>query len=278
MGAGAERTLTFAVHPPSDFAPGTFWGLVKVMYFGRLWYTLPRSSRSWVGPESPLPRGAATGRPPATRQFSDQADPARRPVQGRRPSTLDPRTRRPCRPATGLRFGGPTSHLRAERDRRPRGTSRTRPRPTVSAQSNGAGAGATRSPHVPRRARRSSRAPSGPAARVAGDPSVLHTRRWGGSGAVEDEVDDAANRSVNADFRRRAPARVQRVQERADHRRLDVIAHDRPRAGIDTDGERIRPARWRAERAPHVKPRPGRSRCHGCDSSTGRTRSPGVRC
>ena len=39
VGAGAERTLTFAVHPPSDFVPGTFWGLVKVMYFGRLWYT-----------------------------------------------------------------------------------------------------------------------------------------------------------------------------------------------------------------------------------------------
>jgi hypothetical protein len=39
VSAGAERTLTFVVHPPSDFAPGTFWGLVKVMYFGRLWYT-----------------------------------------------------------------------------------------------------------------------------------------------------------------------------------------------------------------------------------------------
>lgn len=31
--------MTFAVEPPYDFPGGTYWALVKVMYFGRLLYT-----------------------------------------------------------------------------------------------------------------------------------------------------------------------------------------------------------------------------------------------
>ena len=55
---------------------------------------------------------------------------------------------------------------------------------------------------------------------------------------IEDEVDDAADGPVDRELGRRMPDRVQRVQERADHRSLDVIAHDRPGVGIDADGER----------------------------------------
>jgi alpha-mannosidase len=36
---GATETLTFTVEPPYDFAGGTYWALVKIMYFGRLHYT-----------------------------------------------------------------------------------------------------------------------------------------------------------------------------------------------------------------------------------------------
>jgi alpha-mannosidase len=36
---GKETTVTFAVDPPFDFRGGTWWALVKVMYFGRLSYT-----------------------------------------------------------------------------------------------------------------------------------------------------------------------------------------------------------------------------------------------
>jgi uncharacterized membrane protein len=36
---GKETTVKFAVEPPFDFRPGTWWALVKVMYFGRLTYT-----------------------------------------------------------------------------------------------------------------------------------------------------------------------------------------------------------------------------------------------
>jgi hypothetical protein len=36
---GEDITLSFAVKPPSDFRAGSWWGLVKVMYFGRLHYT-----------------------------------------------------------------------------------------------------------------------------------------------------------------------------------------------------------------------------------------------
>jgi len=39
VGPGATETLTFALEPPYDFAGGTYWALVKVMYFGRLIYT-----------------------------------------------------------------------------------------------------------------------------------------------------------------------------------------------------------------------------------------------
>jgi hypothetical protein len=34
-----EVTLSFAVEPPSGFRAGSWWGLVKVMYFGRVVYT-----------------------------------------------------------------------------------------------------------------------------------------------------------------------------------------------------------------------------------------------
>ena len=36
---GEERIVTFAVEPPYDSGGGTYWALVKVMYFGRLLYT-----------------------------------------------------------------------------------------------------------------------------------------------------------------------------------------------------------------------------------------------
>jgi hypothetical protein len=36
---GQMTTLTFDVEPPFDFPGGTWWALVKVMYFGRLTYT-----------------------------------------------------------------------------------------------------------------------------------------------------------------------------------------------------------------------------------------------
>ena len=62
VGAGAERSLTFAVHPPSDFAPGTFWGLVKVMYFGRLWYTPFRAHRGG-GSDLSRPSSSCRDRP-----------------------------------------------------------------------------------------------------------------------------------------------------------------------------------------------------------------------
>jgi alpha-mannosidase len=39
VGPGATESLTFTVEPPYDFAGGTYWALVKVMYFGRLLYT-----------------------------------------------------------------------------------------------------------------------------------------------------------------------------------------------------------------------------------------------
>jgi hypothetical protein len=39
IGAGDEATLAYAVAPPSGFRPGRWWGLVKVMYFGRLHYS-----------------------------------------------------------------------------------------------------------------------------------------------------------------------------------------------------------------------------------------------
>ncbi|MFL5726385.1 MAG: glycoside hydrolase family 38 C-terminal domain-containing protein [Chloroflexota bacterium] len=36
---GGQATLTFRVAPPRNASPGTYWALVKVMYFGRIWYT-----------------------------------------------------------------------------------------------------------------------------------------------------------------------------------------------------------------------------------------------
>ena len=39
VGPGGETTVGFRIAPPPDAAAGTYWGLVKVMYFGRLHYT-----------------------------------------------------------------------------------------------------------------------------------------------------------------------------------------------------------------------------------------------
>jgi alpha-mannosidase len=39
VGPGEERVLTFAFEPPYDSGGGTYWALIKVMYFGRLLYT-----------------------------------------------------------------------------------------------------------------------------------------------------------------------------------------------------------------------------------------------
>jgi hypothetical protein len=39
VGPGDAATLAFAIEPHSDFRAGAWWGLVKVMYFGRLYYT-----------------------------------------------------------------------------------------------------------------------------------------------------------------------------------------------------------------------------------------------
>ena len=39
VGPGADAVVTFAVEPPYDSAGGTYWALVKIMYFGRLLYT-----------------------------------------------------------------------------------------------------------------------------------------------------------------------------------------------------------------------------------------------
>ena len=36
---GEDAVVTFEVDPPFDFEGGTWWALVKVMYFGRLIYT-----------------------------------------------------------------------------------------------------------------------------------------------------------------------------------------------------------------------------------------------
>jgi hypothetical protein len=39
VGPGKDAVVTFAVEAPYDSAGGTYWALVKVMYFGRLLYT-----------------------------------------------------------------------------------------------------------------------------------------------------------------------------------------------------------------------------------------------
>ena len=39
MGPAAATVLTFDVSPPPEFLGGTYWALVKIMYFGRLLYT-----------------------------------------------------------------------------------------------------------------------------------------------------------------------------------------------------------------------------------------------
>ena len=41
IGPGQDARLSFAVEPPFDFAGGSYWALVKIMYFGRLLYTEP---------------------------------------------------------------------------------------------------------------------------------------------------------------------------------------------------------------------------------------------
>ncbi len=39
IGPGEEQIVTFAIEPPYDSGGGTYWALVKIMYFGRLLYT-----------------------------------------------------------------------------------------------------------------------------------------------------------------------------------------------------------------------------------------------
>ena len=39
VGAGEELDIDFKVAPPFDADGGTYWALVKVMWFGRLAYT-----------------------------------------------------------------------------------------------------------------------------------------------------------------------------------------------------------------------------------------------
>jgi alpha-mannosidase len=39
VGPGEEQIVTFAVEPPYASGGGTYWALVKIMYFGRLLYT-----------------------------------------------------------------------------------------------------------------------------------------------------------------------------------------------------------------------------------------------
>ncbi len=39
VGPGEEQIVTFAIEPPYDLGGGTYWALVKIMYFGRLLYT-----------------------------------------------------------------------------------------------------------------------------------------------------------------------------------------------------------------------------------------------
>jgi hypothetical protein len=39
VGAGDEATISFSVSPPRDVVTGTYWALVKIMYFGRILYS-----------------------------------------------------------------------------------------------------------------------------------------------------------------------------------------------------------------------------------------------
>ena len=57
VAAGSEATVTFAVEPPFDFPRGTWWALVKVMYFGRLTYTesVPIEVAAATRVETPVP-------------------------------------------------------------------------------------------------------------------------------------------------------------------------------------------------------------------------------
>jgi alpha-mannosidase len=57
VAAGEETTVTFAVEPPFDFPRGTWWALVKVMYFGRLTYTesVPIEVAAATRVETPVP-------------------------------------------------------------------------------------------------------------------------------------------------------------------------------------------------------------------------------
>jgi alpha-mannosidase len=59
---GAAKTVTFGVEPPLGFAGGTYWALVKLMYFGRLIYT-EAISVSLRGQRAPTPaRATVAGR------------------------------------------------------------------------------------------------------------------------------------------------------------------------------------------------------------------------
>ena len=62
VGPGDVATLSYAVEPPRDSRVGTYWALVKVMYFGRLYYTdsLEVRIRSAVATEDRRPARAGT--------------------------------------------------------------------------------------------------------------------------------------------------------------------------------------------------------------------------
>jgi alpha-mannosidase len=57
VGPGETTTVTFAVEPPFEFPGGTWWALVKVMYFGRLTYTesVPIEVAAATRVETPVP-------------------------------------------------------------------------------------------------------------------------------------------------------------------------------------------------------------------------------
>ncbi|MFI9272140.1 glycoside hydrolase family 38 C-terminal domain-containing protein [Kitasatospora sp. NPDC052896] len=64
VAAGGDRTLRYRITAPPGAAPGQWWALVKVMYFGRLRYT-PTASITVADPGSP-DRGPSPARPRPT--------------------------------------------------------------------------------------------------------------------------------------------------------------------------------------------------------------------
>ena len=59
VGAGAELEIDFKVAPPFDTDGGTYWAMVKVMWFGRLAYTESVALKLTAGPGA-MSRSAAS--------------------------------------------------------------------------------------------------------------------------------------------------------------------------------------------------------------------------